>query len=178
LLWVGKMDFRKQLSLAIQTLSELKKKDVRLHVVGGGGATIYKEKAEKLGVEQQCIWHGMVSHDEVQNIMQESDVFFFTSVAEGTPHVVLEAIGNSLPVVCFNVCGQGDSVNDKVGLKIPLSNPKQSVKDFAKKIEYLYNHRDYLQTLSDGCRERQQELSWDNKALQMVSLYDNIMRSK
>lgn len=178
LLWVGKMDFRKQLSLAIQTLAKLKKKDVRLHIVGGGDATIYKEMAEKLGVEQQCIWHGMVSHDEVQIMMQESDVFFFTSVAEGTPHVVLEAIGNALPVVCFDMCGQGDSVNDKVGLKIPLSNPKQSVTDFAEKIEYLYNHRDHLQALSDGCKERQQELSWDNKALQMVSLYDEIMRNR
>ncbi len=49
--------------------------------------------------------------------MQKSDVFLFTSVAEGL-HVVLEAIGNNLPVVCFDTCGQGDAVNDKVGKKI------------------------------------------------------------
>ena len=30
------------------------------------------------------------------------------------PHVVLEAIANNLPVVCFDTCGQGDAVNDKV----------------------------------------------------------------
>lgn len=83
----------------------------------------------------------------------------------------MEAIGNALPVLCFNVCGQGDSVNDSVGLKVPLTNPIQSADDFAEKINYLYNNREYLQKLSDGCKQRQKELSWDNKAKQMVEFY-------
>lgn len=176
LLWVGKMDFRKQLNLAIRTLADLRKEDVRLHIVGSGDAKAYKDLAQRLGVEHQCLWYGAVSHEKVQKMMQEADIFFFTSVAEGTPHVVLEAIGNALPVVCFNVCGQGDSVNEKVGAKISLSTPKQSVTDFAKKIDYLYTHRDTLQSLSEGCKERQQELSWENKALQVVSLYNQIIQ--
>lgn len=131
-----------------------------------------------LGVQKQCIWHGQISHDDVQKIMQESDLFFFTSVAEGTPHVVLEAIGNALPILCFNVCGQGDSVNDSVGMKIPLTNPRQSADDFAEKINYLYNNREFLQKLSDGCKQRQKELSWDNKAKQMVELYNKVINNQ
>ena len=56
-----------------------------------------KYLAKELGVESQCIWYGAVSHEKVQLLMQESDLLFFTSVAEGTPHVVLEAIANNLP---------------------------------------------------------------------------------
>ena len=107
--------------------------------------------------------------------MQQADVFFFTSVAEGTPHVVLEAIGNNLPVICFDTCGHGDTVNEKVGVKIPLSNPEQSVKEFAEKIDYLYHHQDFLQQLSNNCKQRQEELSWDNKAKQMVTLYKKVL---
>ena len=175
LLWVGKMDFRKQLSIALNTLAKLQNKNIYLHIVGSGDSSHYKKKAEILGVENQCIWHGQISHDDVQHIMQESDLFFFTSVAEGTPHVVLEAIGNALPILCFNVCGQGDSVNDSVGLKIPLTNPKQSANDFTEKINYLYNNRKYLQKLSEGCKQRQKELSWDYKAKQMFELYKSII---
>lgn len=171
LLWVGKMDFRKQLSLAIQTLARLNHPNICLHIVGGGNALSYQQEAEVLKVNERCIWHGAVSHEEVQRLMKEADIFFFTSVAEGTPHVVLEAIGNSLPIVCFDVCGQGDSVNEKVGIKIPLSNPQKSVDDFAKEITYLYENPDILQQLAAGCKERQKELSWKNKALQMVELY-------
>ena len=107
--------------------------------------------------------------------MEDSDILFFTSVAEGTPHVVLEAIGNGLPIVCFDVCGHGDSVNDKVGIKIPLSNPEQSVKDFANAIYLLKKDRTLLKQMSENCKQRQEELSWDNKALQMVELYNKIL---
>lgn len=174
LLWVGKMDFRKQLALAIKTVAKINSQSVRLHIVGGGDTTPYKQLANNLGITNKCVWHGMMSHDEVQQIMQQSDVFFFTSVAEGTPHVVLEAIGNNLPVVCFDVCGQGDSVNDTVGLKIPLSNPQQSVMDFAAKLDYLFSHTDVLHNLSANCNKRRAELSWENKAMCMENIYNRI----
>lgn len=176
LLWVGKMDFRKQLVLAIRAVATAFHHDIRLHVVGGGDVSVYQNEAEKFGIMDLCIWHGAVLHDEVQRIMCQSDLFFFTSVAEGTPHVVLEAIGNGLPVLCFDTCGQGDCVNDKVGIKIPLTNPQQSVKDFAEQIEYLYSHRDVLKQMSDNCAEHRKKLSWDWKARQMVNLYNKILK--
>lgn len=171
LLWVGKMDFRKQLGLAIRTVATAWHEDVRLHVVGGGDATPYKLMVERLGIMDNVVWHGSVSHDEVQKLMQECDVMLFTSVAEGTPHVVLEAIANGLPVICHNTCGHGDSVIDKVGIKIPLSNPEQSVKDFAAAIERIYKNRELLSKMSENCKARAEELSWENKALEMVELY-------
>ena len=175
ILWVGKMDFRKQLGLALESVAMAYRNDIRLHIVGGGDAAPYRLHAESLGIMDICVWHGAVSHEEVQRLMQLSDLFLFTSVAEGTPHVVLEATANHLPVLCFDTCGQGDSVNEKVGVKIRLSNPKQSVKEFANKLEYLYNHRDVLQTMSDNCRQRQIELSWDKKAEEMVRLYEQLL---
>ena len=125
LLWVGKMDFRKQLGLALRSLAAARHNDIKIHIVGGGDASIYLKDVELLGIADLCVFHGAVTHDEVQSLMQKADVLFFTSVAEGTPHVVLEAISNGLPILCFDTCGQGDCVNDKVGVKVPLSNPTQ-----------------------------------------------------
>lgn len=170
-LWVGKLDFRKQLGIALQSVAITGNESIRLHIVGGGDAEPYKLLANTLGIKDKCIWHGAVSHDEVQSIMQNSDVFFFTSVAEGTPHVVLEAIGNNLPVVCFDTCGQGDAVNDKVGRKVPLSSPSQSARDFAKLLNELEKDRSLLRLLSENCKERQMELSWEEKAKVMVEWY-------
>ncbi|WP_302414889.1 glycosyltransferase family 4 protein [uncultured Prevotella sp.] len=175
-LWVGKMDFRKQLALALQTVAKSENNKLRLHIMGGGDAESYQSLAKSYGIADKCIWHGAVSHDEVQDIMQKSDIFLFTSVAEGTPHVVLEAISNNLPVVCFDTCGQGDAVNDKVGRKIPLSSPCQSVSDFAKLLNELENNRSLLKQLSENCKERQQELSWEEKAKTMMEWYEKILR--
>ena len=175
-LWVGKMDFRKQLALALQTVAKSENNKLRLHIMGGGDAESYQSLAKSYGIADKCIWHGAVSHDEVQDIMQKSDIFLFTSVAEGTPHVVLEAISNNLPVVCFDTCGQGDAVNDKVGRKIPLSFPCQSVSDFAKLLNELEDNRSLLKQLSENCKERQQELSWEEKAKTMMEWYEKNLR--
>ncbi len=176
ILWVGKMDFRKQLGLAIQSIAEVKNKNVYLHIVGGGDDTPYRSMADSLGVNDCISWHGAVSHEEVQNLMRDCDVLLFTSVAEGTPHVVLEAIANGLPVICHDTCGHGDSVTEDVGIKIPLSNPNQSVKYFAAAILDLYYNREKLSLMSANCAQRAVELSWKNKAMKMVEMYKGVVR--
>ena len=175
ILWVGKADFRKQLILAIKSLEKVGVNDIRLHIVGGGNMDTYMEEAENAGIGNLCIFHGSVTHDEVLRLMGLSDLLLFTSVAEGTPHVVLEAIGCGLPVLCFDTCGQGDSVTADVGLKIPLSNPQNSILDFAEKLDYLYHHQDVLKQMSENCKTRAEALSWDNKAQKMVDIYNNIL---
>ena len=172
ILWVGQLYARKQLVLAIKTIAKLKHIEmIKLHIVGGGNADEYHGLADSLGISDKCCWYGLIPYQEVLDIMQKSDILFFTSVAEGTPHVILEAISNCLPVVCFDCCGQGDSVNDKVGVKIKLSNPQQSVNEFAEIIEGLYHHRELLEEMSRNCIVFRKELSWDNKAMQMLNLY-------
>lgn len=178
ILWVGKMDFRKQLSLAMRAIAIVNKYDIRLNIVGGGNNKKYRKEAVELGIDKNCVWHGVVNHNEVQELMQMSNLFLFTSVAEGTPHVVLEAIANHLPIVCFDTCGQGDVVNENVGIKIPLTNPKKSVEDFAKVIAALYDDRKKLESLSENCTARSKELSWDNKAIMMVQIYKDVLGIK
>jgi glycosyltransferase involved in cell wall biosynthesis len=177
LLWVGKFELRKQLSLALKTIAQLKESNVKLHIVGGTSAEElhYKKEAETLQISDKCIWHGKIKHAEVQQLMQQSDIFFFTSVAEGTPHVVLEAIGNKLPVVCFDCCGQGDTVTNEIGRKIKLSTPTQSVTDFSVLIKELATSKEVLNQLSGNCAKKQKELSWENKAQKMIEYYNQVI---
>ena len=178
ILWVGKFDFRKQLDLALRAVALSNVDKILFHIVGGGNDEAYKKLASELGISSCCVWHGVISHDAVQKIMNQCDLLLFTSVAEGTPHVVLESIANELPIVCFDTCGQGDCVTDDVGIKIPLTNPEQSVKDFANAIIRLYNNRDLLEKMSSNCHKRAVELSWENKALQMLKLYNKAVLSR
>lgn len=175
IMWVGKMDIRKQLGLAIKSVASAGLAHFCLHVVGHGDTDFYKREAEKYGIFDKCIFYGSISHHEVQQLMQTSDMLLFTSVSEGTPHVVVEAIRNQLPVLCFDTCGQGDSVTEKIGIKIPLTNPERSISDFSDKIRFLYHHRDVLAQMSANCQARSEELSWDRKAKQMSELYNKVV---
>lgn len=182
LLWVGKFDFRKQLNIALATMSKLKdKSNIRLIICGSGSddqISYYKQMAFNLGIDDNVVWKGNIENSKVKEEMHKSDIFFFTSVSEDTSTVVLEAVSCGLPVLCFDTCGMGYVINESVGQKVPLTNPRQSADDFAEKINYLYNNREYLQKLSDGCKQRQKELSWNNKAKQMVELYNKVKNER
>lgn len=175
IIWVGKFDYRKQLGIALKAMNLLKNyRDIHLHIYGSGYAddiTRYHNLSDSLCLADRVHWYGEVSNLEVQTKMRESDLLIFPSIMEGTPHVVMEALGNNLPIVCFDTCGQGDCINDTCGIKIPLSNPEQSVNDFASAIEFLYKNPDKLRQLKAQCYSRQFQLSWDNKIKTMLSVY-------
>jgi glycosyltransferase involved in cell wall biosynthesis len=176
ILWVGKAMFRKQLSLAFKIIHELKDLDkLKFHVVGidenDTEYRVFQSQIKTLGIQNNVIWHGKISHRNVNEMMLKYQLFLFTSIDEGTPHVVLEAISNHLPIVCFDTCGQGECVNEKIGIKITLSNPENAVKEFAENILYLYNDRIKLKEFSKNCYERAHELSWRSKTNQMNLYY-------
>lgn len=175
IIWVGKFDYRKQLGIALKAMQLLENfSDIHLHIYGDGYAEDikrYHNMSDSLGISDNVHWYGKVANSDVQTKMRESDLMIFTSIMEGTPHVVMEALGNNLPVVCFDTCGQGDCIDDSCGIKIPLSNPQQSVYDFASAIESLYKNPDKLRQLKVQCHDRQIQLSWDNKVKAMLSIY-------
>ena len=50
--------------------------------------------------------------------------------------------------------------------------------DFADKLNFFNTHRDELLRLSNGCPARAVALSWDNKALQVLAIYNEIVKKK
>lgn len=179
-MWVGKFDFRKQLTLALWTIAAVANPHVILDVYGSGSeaqVTEAKRIASELGLEDMVVWHGNQSNAVVMEAMRKSQLFFFTSISEDTSTVVLEAISNRLPVVCFDTCGMAAVINDKVGRKIPLTTPIQSVHEFAKVLKELERNRDLLKRMSENCKQRQQELSWEEKAKTMVNWYEKMVHN-
>ncbi|MBQ0048904.1 MAG: glycosyltransferase [Bacteroidales bacterium] len=178
ILWIGKFDFRKRLDIAIKAIGAANLPNVHLKVFGTGNKEqikAAKNLVDRLGLHGQVHLMGAVRNDRIMQEMREADLFFFSSINEDTSTVVLEAVSNHLPVLCFDCCGMAAVIDSTVGVKVPLTNPEQSVKDFAERIDYLYHHRDELQRMSEGCKAKRQELSWEKKAEQMVEVYHKAM---
>lgn len=177
-IWVGKFDFRKKLDIALKAISVVNNSAIELHVYGTGSAQqvkYNKELTQQLGIEKQIKWMGACANKVVMQAMQEAHVFLFTSVNEDTSTVVLEAISNCLPVMCFDCCGMSAVVDEKVGFKVPLTTPEDSACQFGKLLNIVEKDRSILELCSVNCRKRAEELSWDNKALKIVELYDKLM---
>lgn len=179
LLWVGRFIPTKKLDIALWVLSKLRnKKNFELHIVGWGNAfdeQRYQQMAEKLKVADLCVWHGKIPHSDVQELMKQSDLFLFTSVLEGTPHVVLEAISNNLPVLCFDICGQGMIVNDSVGWKIPVKTLEGATVEMIGTLNNLDLNRGAITEKSKNCEVRKPELSWETKIAKIVDIYTHLV---
>jgi len=179
LLWAGKFSFRKNLRLALRTLSMLGDVDVHLTVAGSGTPAeeeAYRAYAESVGVQERVTWLGNIPHEKMHNIMSSSDLLFFTSINDATSTVVPEAISCNLPVLCFNLCGFGPLVGDKVGETIEVSTPELSAKAFVEKIRNFSIHRELLASYSDKCDDYKESLSWDGKARTVLSIYNSLIK--
>lgn len=175
IIWCGKFIFHKRFDLALRTIAHLKDLNVKLHVVGLGDPGEYEKLVKDLEIEDHVEWH-WVGHEMVNPLMRQADVLLFTSVYDATSRTVMEAIQNQTPVVCFDAYGFGTVVDDTIGIKVPFSNPEQSVKDFAESIRSLYYDRNRLAKLSANCKERIKLFTWEHEAEQMVEIYKKVLK--
>jgi glycosyltransferase involved in cell wall biosynthesis len=173
-IWIGKFDYRKRLDIAIRAVAEAKNKNIILQVFGSGNESQVKsmhDLSERLGVSEQIEWMGNRPNQEVHEALRNGHVFFFTSVSDDTSTVMLEAVSEFIPVLNFRCCGMQAINNETIGVQIDLTNPEQSVKDFAEKINYLEKNRNVLKDFSANCAKRQNELSWNSNIAKMIDVY-------
>lgn len=109
----GRISPQKNQQLLIEAFGQFAEKhpDSQLLLLGDGPD---REKIEAYLAQQpfasQVFLKGNVDH--IENYFAEADLFALSSVYEGLPLVVLEAMASSLPIVSTNVGGIKDIVSD------------------------------------------------------------------
>ncbi len=178
LLWVGKIQGLKGLPIALKTIKTLKGNiPVKMTIVGDGpDDSACRQLAEDIGVNEMVTFLGKRPNKEVKNLMKIHDLLFFTSLKEGTPHVILEALSNGLPVLCHDACGHGDIINDFIGIKIPMKSYQKSIELFSKQIEFLFNHQNMLYEFSKNSKQMAEINSWKNKAKKLIEIYNDVIK--
>jgi glycosyltransferase involved in cell wall biosynthesis len=114
ILQVARLDYLKDHATAIRTLERVleRRKDARLVLVGEGPQ---KELIERL--IQEC---GLTAHvrmlglrSDVARLLSAADLFLLTSISEGIPLTVIEAMAAGLPVISTRVGGITEIVEDE-----------------------------------------------------------------
>ncbi|MBI3255658.1 MAG: glycosyltransferase family 4 protein [Candidatus Andersenbacteria bacterium] len=162
LLFIGRLIYRKGLQRVVQALPEVKaraKVPFEIEVVGTGAARADLDKlAETLGVTDLIHYVGMVPYDELERSYQYADVFVLTSLSEGMPSVILEAMGCGLPIVASDVGGNNEIVHDGVnGYLIDASDEM-----LAERLITLINDRDLRVRMGAKSQEIAREYDWAN----------------
>lgn len=177
LIWSGQHIGRKALPILLHALATTSAGPrAQLTILGDGPERPrWMALADSLGLSGQIRWLGQVPHAQAIGEMSSADVLAFTSLQEGTPHVVLEAMSLGLPVVCHDACGMGQAVTGSSGIKIPLDDPATSIAGFRQAVERMSNEPRLVNNLSAGALQRATELTWDAKAQQIADVYDQVL---
>jgi len=107
-------------------------------------------QAEDLKMGENIIFTGLVERREVPKLISVMDVVIHTSLREGLPRVLPEALAMAKPVIAFEIDGIAEIIkNGKNGYLIP---PKDSEK-LAQSIIHLLNDKEKAKRMGEAGRE-------------------------
>ena len=113
LLSVGEVNENKNHRVVIEALGKLEEKNVHYIVCGRGELEeSHKNLAAQLGLTGRVHLTGY--RNDVADFYQVADIFVFPSLREGLPVAVMEAMASGLPIVCNDIRGCADLIEDGV----------------------------------------------------------------
>lgn len=109
LISVGRMAKEKNCDELIRMMVHFRREDIRLLFVGDGPYRHKMQKlAEKLDVDRQIIFTGMISPKQISRYYQAGDLFVSASASETQGLTYIEALMSGLPMLCRrddSLCG-------------------------------------------------------------------------
>jgi len=123
--------------------NSLSKESARLTIIGDGSEmNQLNALARELTVEQYIDFTG--ARNDIAQRLSNADVFVLSSIAEGIPMTVLEAMASSLPVISTSVGGLPELIsNDKNGYLVEKQNVEQlcaAMENYMKHPQLIMEH--------------------------------------
>lgn len=175
LVWVGGLVPIKGLSLALEALAGAKM-PCRLTIVGDGPlARELPGWLKDLGLEDRVDWWGQVPWLEVKRAYMENDVLLFTSLRDTSGAQFLEAMAHGMPVIALDHHGAHDWIPDNAGIKVPVTNPKETVAGLAAAIDRLWREPELREQMGNAAYEYAKKQTWENRVREIAGLYEQYM---
>ena len=112
LLFIGRLEYEKNVALIINAFKEIKEANYQLIIVGAGSLE-ENLKALAEDAENDIVFLGEVDNTVIPEIINSADAMVLTSLFEGSPTVVKEALCCDVPVISTDV-GDVKSVLESV----------------------------------------------------------------
>lgn len=103
IIYVGYLRYAKGIDTLIEVIKRLEKRhfDYQFHIVGDGDMySTLQQLIDDLKLDDHIYLHGHIDNrDKLLSLLRASDLFFFPSLSEGSPRVVIEAMSQGCPVL-------------------------------------------------------------------------------
>ena len=112
-------------------------------------------------------------------IFNRAHLHVITSVSEGNPTTIWEAMSYGVPTMSFDHCGMHDTICDKCGIRIPIAKRYDDcVSSIAHNIDVLLEYPERFYQLAKGTIECAKKYTWAKREIILNQLYDNLLSKK
>lgn len=163
---IGTLDSRKSIGIFLESLVQVYNRDM-LHVdiVGDGPLRDNLQRfAKENGLDKLITWYGQLPRVKAVKVFNSAHLHVITSVSEGNPTTIWEAMSYGVPTMSFDHCGMHDTICDRCGIRVPIAKRYEDcVADIARNIDELLEHPERFHQLAHGVLECAKRYTWNER---------------
>ena len=172
ILFVGTLQPRKNIVKLVEAFSRLRKKDIKLIVVGTKGWQ-YEEilqAPKKFNIQNKVKFLDNVTDEDLPAFYKNALCFVLPSLYEGFGLPVLEAMRYGCPVLTSNASSLPEAGGDAAIYVDPLD-----VNDITKNLELIINNEKLRKKLVEKGYEQVKKFSWEKTARETLNALEGLM---
>lgn len=178
LLAVGNLHPRKNLRRLIEAFVLLKQRHALPHKlrIVGQKAWLFDDVFESVrrhGMENDVVFTGYLSDEEVVETYRRADVTIYPSLYEGFGFPPLEAMASGCPVVCSTAASIPEVAGDAAVMVDPTS-----VEGIAEGIHRLISDEELRRTLIERGFAQAKKFTWEQCAVETVEAYGRVITTR
>lgn len=178
---IGTLDARKSVGVLLEALTQVKRINLlHIDIIGDGPLkNSLQQYAALHNLDSIITWHGQLPRAEAVKIFNSAHLHVITSVSEGNPTTIWEAMSYGVPTMSFDHCGMHDTICDKCGIRIPISKRYEDcVTTLARNIDALIEHPERFYQLALGTINCAHRYTWERREKFLNNLYDSLFQNK
>ena len=170
---VGTLGGKKNQQALIRAFSQIDQRaGWSLHLVGDGpDRTMLEQLVDELKLAESVQFHGQCA--DVDSLLQDARIFAFSSLTEGFPNALAEAMAAGCACISFDCpTGPSELIQDNIS-GLLVKNADQSEFDHA--LDRLVSDHDLQRRLANGARKRICQFSTDKVFKKLDRLIDQVL---
>lgn len=178
---VGTLDARKSVGTLLEAVIKMKHIDrIHLDIIGDGPLRICLEnQVRQNGISNIVTWHGMLPREKTIDMFDNALLHIITSVSEGNPTTIWEAMMHGVPTLSFDHCGMHDTLKDGAGILIGIKPTyEENVATLANTLDSLVEHPDRFKELAVATVKRAEEFTWEKRRAFLNQLYSDLLTAQ
>jgi glycosyltransferase involved in cell wall biosynthesis len=175
ILWVGRYAKGKGVNYLIDSFDILRNEhpDISITMVGRGpDKDEIVSKINSLGLDNAITMKDYIPNSEIVDLYQSCSLFVLSSLEEGVPRTIMEAMSCELPVVCTRLPQLVDIVEGS-GFLVPVKDAPALAEGMSK----LLSDIDLAKKMGENGRQKVvSEHSWNDTVEKTIELYEGLNR--